>query len=85
MTNTSTLANCALASGAVNEYSKSFSIDQTGQATTNSATVFTDNSTFFVGTRPDTGAAGGPDTDASHSYIWLIHYVDNSLTSPNDR
>jgi hypothetical protein len=81
----STLANCTIASGATTEYSKTFAIDQTGQATTNSVTVFTDNSTFFVGTRPDTGAVGGPDTDSTHSYIWLIHYVDNSLTSPDDR
>lgn len=46
-----------------------------------SGTAFqTTNTTYFVGTKPD-GTAGG----AAGSYSWLVHYVDNNLTSPTDR
>ena len=46
-----------------------------------SGTAFnTTNTTFFVGTDSD-GTADGADA----SYFWLIHYHDNTLTSPNDR
>lgn len=48
---------------------------------TNSFTYHTTNSTFFVGVDPSTGVAGGTDG----TYFWLIHYADNSLTSPSDR
>lgn len=81
-----TLANCTLASGAVQEYQETWKSGGDNPAISgNPVTVHTNNTSFYVGTNPDTGAAGGPDTDATHSYIWLIHYVDNSLTSPNDR
>jgi hypothetical protein len=49
-------------------------------SSTNSAVFNTDNSTIFVGTNSD-GTAGQTDGN----YFWLIHYVDNNLTSPNDR
>src|SRR5262249_52209568 len=46
-----------------------------------SGTAFnTNNQTFVVGTE-ETGTAGGADG----SYFWLVHYLDNSLTSPPDR
>ena len=50
---------------------------------TNTVTVFTYNSSFFVGVNPANGNASANDGDGS--YFWLIHYVDNSRTSPNDR
>ena len=78
---TGTLASCAAAAGAVDEYHKTFTIS----TATNSTTVSTDNSSFYIGTNPSTGAAGGPDTDATHSYFWLIHYDDQTLTDPADR
>lgn len=49
---------------------------------TNSFTYNTTNTTFVVGTNSD-GTTTGAGTDGT--YFWLIHYVDNSLTSPNDR
>src|ERR1700751_5178675 len=49
---------------------------------TNTFTYNTTNSTFVVGTNSD-GTTTGAGTDGT--YFWLIHYVDNSLTSPNDR
>jgi len=82
------LSNCSLASGAVQEFQETWSSAVGADhppISGNPVTVNTHNASFFVGTNPSTGAAGGPDTDASHSYIWLIHYADNSLTSPNDR
>jgi hypothetical protein len=48
--------------------------------TTNTDPATAPNTTFYVGTNPD-GTAGG----APGAYFWLIHYVDNSLTSPPDR
>jgi len=89
MTASSTLANCAATPDTItsgNKFSQQFSIDRTGLTPSNSDTEFTTNSTHYVGTNPSTGAAGDlPDTDASHSYFWLIHYDDNSLTDPPDR
>ena len=79
---TGTLASCAIATGSVLEYTEP---DITVNSLTNSDTEHTTNGTFYVGTNPITGVAGGPDTDATHTYYWLIHYVDNSLTSPADR
>jgi hypothetical protein len=85
----STLANCTLASGAVQKFQETWSsaVGADHPAISgNPVTVNTHNTSFFVGTNPSTGAAGGPDADGTtNSYIWLIHYVDNSLTSPNDR
>jgi hypothetical protein len=74
---------CAPATGAVQEFQD---LSKSVTASTNSATFVTDNSTFYVGHNPSTGAAGGPDTDATHSYFWLIHFVsDQGLTNPPDR
>ncbi|MGN6431029.1 MAG: hypothetical protein ACTHNB_09920 [Gaiellaceae bacterium] len=74
---------CAPANGAVNEFQDA---SKTVATSTNSATFVTDNSTFYVGHNPNTGALGGPDTDATHSYFWLIHFVsDQGLTNPPDR
>jgi hypothetical protein len=74
---------CAPATGVVQEFQD---LSKTVTTSTNSATFVTDNTTFYIGTRPDTGAAGGPDTDATHSYFWLIHFVsDQGLTNPPDR
>src|SRR5262249_34054076 len=74
---------CAPASGAVQEFQD---LNKSVTTSTNSATFVTDNSTFYVGTNPNTGAAGGPDTDATHSYFWLIHFhSDQGLTDPPDR
>jgi hypothetical protein len=84
----STLGNCTLAAGAVQKFQETWSsaVGADHPAISgNPVTVNTHNTSFFVGTNPSTGAAGGLDTDANNSYIWLIHYVDNSLTSPNDR
>jgi hypothetical protein len=84
-----TLANCTLAAGATQEYRETWSsavgADHAAISGTGPLTVNTHNTTFYVGVNPSTGASGGPDTDATHSYIWLIHYVDNGLASPNDR
>jgi hypothetical protein len=49
---------------------------------TNSFVYNTTNSAFVVGTNSD-GTTTGAGTDGT--YFWLIHYVDNSLTSPTDR
>jgi hypothetical protein len=49
---------------------------------TNSFVFNTSNTTFVVGTNSD-GTTTGAGTDGD--YFWLIHYVDKSLTSPNDR
>jgi hypothetical protein len=74
---------CAAAAGAVNEFQDP---NKTVTTSTNSATFVTDNTTFYVGHNPSTGAAGGPDTDSTHSYFWLIHFVsDQGLTNPPDR
>jgi hypothetical protein len=85
----STLANCTLATGAVQKYQETWSsaagADHPAISGTGPITVNTHNTTFYVGTNPNDGTAGGPDTDATHSYIWLIHYSDNTLTSPHDR
>jgi hypothetical protein len=84
----STLGNCTLAAGALQKFQETWSsaVGADHPAISgNPVTVNTHNTSFFVGTNPSTGVAGGPDTDANNSYIWLIHYVDNSLTSPNDR
>jgi hypothetical protein len=85
-----TLSNCSLATGAVQEYQETWSsaagADHLAISGTAPVTVNTHNTTLYVGHNPSTGASGGlPDTDATHSYFWLIHYADNSLTSPADR
>ena len=83
-----TLDNCSLATGASQKFQETWSsaVGADHPAISgNPVTVNTHNASFFVGTNPSTGVAGGPDTDLTHSYIWLIHYVDNGLTSPNDR
>jgi hypothetical protein len=84
-----TMANCSLATGAVQKFQETWSSAAGADhpaISGNPVTVFTHNTSHFVGTNPSTGAAGDlPDTDSTHSYIWLIHYVDNGLTSPNDR
>jgi hypothetical protein len=83
-----TMDNCSLATGAVQKFQETWSsaVGADHPAISgNPVTVNTHNTSFFVGTNPSTGAAGGLDTDSTHSYIWLIHYVDNGLTSPNDR
>jgi hypothetical protein len=83
-----TLDNCSLAAGASQKFQETWSSAVGADhlaISGNPVTVNTHNTGFFVGTNPGTGAAGGPDTDSTNSYIWLIHYVDNSLTSPNDR
>src|SRR4029079_14493780 len=72
------LETCAVSGGAVDEYHKTFTIS----TATNSTTVSTDNSSFYIGTNPSTGAAGGPHTDATHSYFWLLHYHDQTLDRP---
>jgi hypothetical protein len=81
-----TLADCALATGAVQEFQD---LNKTVTASTNSATFITDNTSFYVGVNPATGNAttpAGADTDATHSYFWLIHFVsDQGLTNPPDR
>jgi hypothetical protein len=74
---------CAAASGATQEFQD---LNKTVTTSTNSGLFVTDNSTFYIGTRPDTGAAGGPDTNATNSYFWLIHFEsDQGLTNPPDR
>jgi hypothetical protein len=79
---TGTLADC----GAGTSVLKFQDLSKTVTTLTNSATYVTDNSAFYVGHNPTTGAAGGPDTDATHSYFWLIHFVsDQGLTNPPDR
>jgi hypothetical protein len=79
---TGTLADC----GAGTSVQKFQDLSKTVTTSTNSATFVTDNSTFYVGHNPNTGAVGGPDTDATHSYFWLIHFVsDQGLTNPPDR
>ena len=79
---TGTLADCGKGTS-TQEFQD---LSKTVTTSTNSATFVTDNSTFYVGHNPTTGAAGGPDTDASHSYFWLIHFVsDQGLTNPPDR
>ena len=83
-----TMDNCSLATGAMQKFQETWSsaVGADHPAISgNPVTVNTHNTSFFVGTNPSTGVAGGPDTDTTHSYIWLIHYVDNGLTSPNDR
>jgi hypothetical protein len=83
-----TMDNCSLATGASQKFQETWSsaVGADHPAISgNPVTVNTHNTSFFVGTNPSTGAAGGLDTDSTHSYIWLIHYVDNGLTSPNDR
>jgi hypothetical protein len=83
-----TLSNCSLATGAVQKFQETWSsaVGADHSAISgNPVNVNTHNTSFFVGSNPSTGVAGGLDTDSTHSYIWLIHYVDNSLTSPNDR
>lgn len=80
----SSLDNCTAGTATATGYSKSFAIDTSTPAPgTNTVTVFTDNSSFFVGVNPANGNASANDGDGS--YFWLIHYVDNSRTSPNDR
>jgi len=79
---TGTLANCGAGTSTL-EFQDS---NKTVATSTNSATFVTDNTTFFVGVDPSTGTAGGPDTDATHHYFWLIHFVsDQGLTNPADR
>jgi len=74
---------CAPAAGAVNEFQDA---NKAVTTSTNSATFVTDNSAFYVGHNPNTGAAGGPDTNATNSYFWLIHFhSDQGLTDPPDR
>jgi hypothetical protein len=83
-----TMGNCSLATGAVQKFQETWSSAAGADhpaISGNPVTVNTHNTSFFVGTNPSTGVAGGPDTDSTHSYIWLIHYADNSLTSPTDR
>jgi len=82
----STLGNCTLATGAAQKYQETWRSGGDNAAISgNPVTVNTHNASFYVGTNPNTGAAGGPDTDANNSYIWLIHYDDASLTDPSDR
>jgi hypothetical protein len=78
---TGTLDNCAIVTGAVDEYHQTF----TSLGSTNSTTLVTTNSSFYVGHNPSDGTAGGPDTDATHSYFWLIHTNITGLSNPNDR
>jgi hypothetical protein len=74
-----TASNCTIGTGvAVSGQSYTTSVS----TATNSFTYNTTNSTFVVGTNSD-GTTTGAGTDGT--YFWLIHYVDNNLTSPNDR
>jgi hypothetical protein len=79
---TGTLADC----GAGTSLQKFQDLNKPVTTSTSSATFVTDNSTFYVGHNPNDGTAGGPDTDATHSYFWLIHFVsDQGITNPPDR
>jgi hypothetical protein len=78
---TGTLDNCAIVAGAVDEYHQTF----TNLGSTNSTTLVTTNSSFYVGHNPSDGTAGGPDTDSTHSYFWLIHTNITGLSNPHDR
>ena len=80
-----TLASCTIGTGVATGYARTFTINTgpSGTNTGNTVTVFTNNTTFFVGVDPSDGTVDATDGDGS--YFWLIHYVDNSLTSPNDR
>jgi hypothetical protein len=79
---TGTGANCAPAASATAVPGQSYPFDTSpGGVPDASGTAYvTTNSTFFVGTKAD-GTAGG----AAGNYFWLVHYVDNNLTSPTDR
>ena len=79
---TGTLADC----GAGTAVQKFQDLSKAVTTSTNSATFVTDNTSFYVGHNPTTGAVGGPDTNATNSYFWLIHFVsDQGLTNPPDR
>jgi hypothetical protein len=74
-----TASSCTVGTGvAVSAQSYSTSVS----TLTNSFTYNTTNTTFVVGTNSD-GTTTGAGTDGT--YFWLIHYADNSLTSPSDR
>jgi hypothetical protein len=87
----STLANCTLATGAVQKFQETWSSAAGADhpaVSGNPINVNTHNTSFFVGVDPSTGnpsTPAGPDSASGNDYFWLIHFVDNSLTSPNDR
>jgi hypothetical protein len=76
-----TADNCTIGTG-VPVSGQSYGTTGDVGTTGNSFTLNTTNSTFVVGTNAD-GTTGGTGTDGE--YFWLIHYEDNSLTSPKDR
>jgi hypothetical protein len=75
---TGTLANCGAGSAVQQLAPQTLNVSS---GATNTATVSTTNTTFFIGTNPSTGAAGGTDGD----YFWLIHTSISGLTNPADR
>ncbi len=76
-----TAGNCTVGTG-VAVSGQSYGSPNNVSTLTNTFTFNTTNSTFVVGTNSD-GTTTGAGTDGT--YFWLIHYVDNSLTSPPDR
>lgn len=73
--------NCTIGTG-VAVPNQSYGSANNVNTATNSFVFNTTNSTFVVGTNSD-GTTTGAGTDGT--YFWLIHYVDNNLTSPADR
>jgi hypothetical protein len=73
---TGTLANCG-AGTATQKYTENISVT----AATNTKTVFTSNTSFYIGVNPSTGDAGGSDGN----YFWLIHTNLSGLSNPPDR
>src|SRR5262249_52979557 len=73
--------NCVPAAGAVQEH------QTTGNSISGASpqTFNTSNNAFYVGSGPDTIGGVTITYGAPGDYFWLIHYVDNNLSSPLDR